>query len=87
MTLIQRGKVQKGALVLAEPLTLPEGMEVIVRIETPDVSGATTVLPEGEDIANLPFVGMWADRDDIGDSTAWVRRGRDEWHQRALRQD
>jgi len=28
-----------------------------------------------------PFVGMWQDRKDITDSSAWVRaRRKDEWH-------
>jgi hypothetical protein len=30
-----------------------------------------------------PFVGMWKDRDDMADSTAWVRRVRkEEWTRR-----
>ncbi|WP_089727391.1 hypothetical protein [Candidatus Thiosymbion oneisti] len=29
-----------------------------------------------------PFIGMWADREDLADSTAWVRALRgNEWHQ------
>jgi hypothetical protein len=86
MEITQRGKVQNGTLVLAEPLTLPEGAEVVVRIETLDANAAT-VLPDSVDLAGLPFIGMWADRDDMNDSAAWVRREREEWHQRALRQD
>jgi len=87
MEITQRGKVQNGTLVLAEPLTLPEGAEVVVRIETLDADDATTVLPDSGDLAGLPFIGMWADRDDMNDSAAWVRRERDEWQQRASRQD
>jgi hypothetical protein len=87
MEITQRGKVQNGTLVLAEPLTLPEGAEVVVRIETLDADAAATVLLDSGDLAGLPFIGMWADRDDMNDSAAWVRRERDEWHQRALRQD
>jgi hypothetical protein len=38
-----------------------------------------------EDFAALPFFGMWADREEITDSAAWVRREREQWHQRAAR--
>jgi len=37
---------------------------------------------EGEvaSIAEEGFIGMWRDREDMQDSTAWVRRGRErEW--------
>ncbi len=40
-----------------------------------------------EDFARLPFFGMWADREDIRDSTAWVRERRGQWHQRSSRTD
>ena len=34
----------------------------------------------GTDLAKLGFVGMWRDRNDMGDSTAWVRKLRErEW--------
>lgn len=30
-----------------------------------------------------PFVGMWRDREDMGDSTGWVRQARErEWDRR-----
>lgn len=29
-------------------------------------------------ISESPFVGMWADRDDMADSTEWVRKQRKE---------
>ena len=33
-----------------------------------------------------PFVGMWSDREDMADSTAWVRNLRQtEWEQRRAR--
>ena len=44
------------------------------------------VLPteEAGELGGEPFIGMWSDRDEMGDSTAWVRRIReDEWaHER-----
>jgi hypothetical protein len=30
---------------------------------------------------------MWADRDDMTDSVAWVRRERDKWQQRLTSRD
>ena len=31
-------------------------------------------------LAEEPFVGLWEDREDLGDSTAWVRQARQrEW--------
>ena len=38
-------------------------------------------------IADLPFFGMWADREDMTDSVAWVRKDREQWRQRATRLD
>jgi hypothetical protein len=34
MTLTHRGKIQGGAIILPQPLRLPDGTEVVVRIET-----------------------------------------------------
>ena len=35
---------------------------------------------QGLDVADEPFVGMWRDRDDMQDSSAWVRAKRtQEW--------
>ena len=85
MALIERGKVQGGGIVFSEPLALPEGTEVVVRIEplTQPASPGTA----DEDFATLPFFGMWADREDMEDSAVWVRRERERWQQRTARQD
>ncbi len=34
------------------------------------------------DITSLPFFGMWADREDMADSAAWVHKERQEWNNR-----
>lgn len=83
MTWQERGRIQGGAIVLARPLPLPEGTEVSVRVEAADrpVAAAT------EDFASLPFFGMWSERSDLADSTAWVRQERQRWQQRAPGQD
>ena len=87
MALIERGKVQSGGIVFSKPLALPEGTEVVVHIE-PLVKDTQAAGPDvGEDFTTLPFFGMWAEREDMSDSTAWVRREREQWQQRAVRQD
>jgi hypothetical protein len=84
MTLVERGLVQGGQIVLPKPLTLAEGTEVVVRIEPV----ASSPHRGGEDdFASLPFFGMWADREDLADSAAWVRKEREQWPQRAARRD
>jgi len=36
--------------------------------------------PAKNALADEPFIGMWSDREDLVDSTAWVRKLRDsEW--------
>ena len=85
--LIERGKVQSGGIVFDAPLALPEGTEVMVQIE-PLAAGAETAAPlSDEEFLSLPFFGMWAEREDMHDSAAWVRRERERWHQRVSRQD
>jgi hypothetical protein len=73
--------------VFSKPLALPEGTEVVVFIE-PLAAGEQAASPGAdEDFATLPFLGLWADREDMRDSAAWVRRKRERWQQRAARQD
>jgi hypothetical protein len=80
------GKVRNGTLELDEPLTLPDGTEVRVRIE-PIEQQPTSITLSPEELLRLPFFGMWADREEMADSVAWVRRMRDQWEQRVTRQD
>ena len=94
MTLIvEEGKISNGHIVLSKPLSLPEGTEVRVQIEPVDpvpVDGddsQNTDPDESEDFANQPFFGMWADREDMRDSVAWLRKEREKWQQRFKRSD
>lgn len=87
MELIERGKVQSGNIVFPEPLTLPDGTEVVVRIEPVAMDKGIAVLPDSRNLADLTFFGMWADREEMGDSAAWVRKEREKWHQRTARQE
>ena len=53
------GKVQSGGIAFSEPLSLPEGTEVAVRIESTVTSRQATTPGADEDFAELPFFGMW----------------------------
>ncbi len=86
MLLMERGKVKGGGIVFSEPLTLPEGTEVVVQIE-PVEAAPQSAGPSSADFAALPFFGMWADREEMSDSAAWVRRGREQWQQRLTQRD
>jgi hypothetical protein len=86
MRWVRLGRVQNRTIVFTEPLQVPEGTEVFVQIESVEVApsdAAGTV----QEFATLPFFGMWADRQDIQDSAAWVRQGREQWQHRATRPD
>jgi hypothetical protein len=83
------GRIEGGAIVFAEPLALPEGTKVEVRIEpvaapsAPAPDAATDV----EEFLRLPVFGMWRDREDMADGAAWVRGEREKWQQRVARRD
>jgi len=79
----ERGKIHGGSIVLDEPIDLPEGTEVVVHVEP--VGARVLVHGNGNEFENLPFFGMWADRDEMSDSVEWVRRERDKWRQRLTR--
>ena len=76
--IIEEGKISNGRIVLSKPLSLPEGTEVRIHIEPIDTDNTqSTAAEENEDFANQPFFGMWADREDMRDSVAWVRKQRE----------
>ncbi|MDE0425446.1 hypothetical protein F4Y59_01425 [Candidatus Poribacteria bacterium] len=89
--IIEDGKVNNGHIVLSKPLSLPEGTEVRVQIELTDLTSVSgddnqnKDSNESEDFANLPCFGMWADREDMRDSVAWLRKEREKWQQRLTR--
>jgi hypothetical protein len=82
MTLLEHGRIQGGAIVLSKPLPLPEGTEVSVRIEPVSARDTPAVPQEQDQVSSTPFFGMWADREDMADSTVWVRRERERWRDR-----
>jgi hypothetical protein len=38
-------------------------------------------------LAEDPAIGMWKDREDMKDSAAWVRRQREQWSERLIREE
>ena len=89
--IIEEGKISNGHIVLSKPLSLPEGTEVRIQIELADKAAVSDDenqnkdSNESEDFANLPCFGMWADREDMRDSVAWVRKQREKWKERLTR--
>lgn len=89
--IVEEGKISNGHIVLSKPLSLPEGTEVRVQIEPVDLTivsdndSQDKDSDESEDFANQPFFGMWADREDMRDSVAWLRKEREKWKERFTR--
>lgn len=85
--IIEQGEVNNGGIVLSKPLSLPEGTKVRIQIEPIDTDedSQSTTPDENEEFVNLPFFGMWADREDMRDSVAWVRKQREKWLERITR--
>ena len=88
--IIEEGTISNGRIVLSKPLSLPEGTEVRVQIEPVGAAigndgNQDKDSNESEDFANQPFFGMWADREDMRDSVAWVRKQREKWKERITR--
>ena len=84
--IIEKGKVSNGHIILSKPLSLPEGTEVHIQIESIDTDNTqTAATQESKDFASQPFFGMWADREDMRDSVAWVRKQREKWLERITR--
>ncbi len=75
-----KGRVRNGVIELAEPVDVPDGTEVLVTV--PEVNpGPAPELP----LAMHPAIGMWADREDMADSAAWVEQQRAKWRERLNR--
>lgn len=74
--------MRNGGIVLPRPLALPDGTEVVVRVE-PLASRESEVTADPpvdrEELAGVPFFGMWEGRADMGDGATWVRAQRERW--------
>lgn len=86
VAIMERGKVRGRSIVFTKPLSLPEGTEVVVQIQPFVRTTTPTDSVDTQEFRSLPFFGMWADREDMQDSVAWVRKEREKWQQRATRQ-
>ena len=64
-------KYEGGVFKPLQKITIEEG--TVVEVYLP---AAGTAKPRS--IRDLGFVGMWADRDDIGDGVSYVNRLRDD---------
>ncbi|MBI3946803.1 MAG: hypothetical protein HY321_12845 [Armatimonadetes bacterium] len=82
MPVVVHGRVRSGALELSDPLPMPEGTEVTVSIEAVGVPRRCKAMSDEEFLA-LPFFGIWADREEMQDSVAWVRKVREAWQERS----
>ncbi len=86
MAIVARGTVQNGMIIPDEPLELPNGTEVVVSVEPAEQGAEADLVRRLAEFDALGFHGMWADREDMADSVAWVRGMRDQWQQRLSRQ-
>lgn len=84
MVVIHHGTVEDGQIVLPEALELPDSTEVTVSVE---VAEKPPEAMSTEEWLSLPFFGMWADREEMRDSVAWVRKQREAWTERLERRD
>ena len=71
------------AIVPDEPIELPRNqeLEIEVRVVTASRRRRKSKRPAGR-ITSLPFFGLWANREDMKDSAAWVRKERERWSER-----
>jgi hypothetical protein len=79
-----RAKVQEGKLVFSDPVPMPDGTQVEVQVvEVPPPEPPPTP-EEIQDFLADPAHGMWADREDMKDSVAWLEQERAKWRRRRL---
>lgn len=82
MVLVERGIVQGPNIVFPKTLSLPEGTEVIVHIETVTAAPCKESPLNEADFMAQPCFGIWKDRPDMDNTVAWVRKERDSWNHR-----
>ena len=88
MSMVIRAHYDGRAIVPDSDVDLPrdQALEVQVRVlsqqeASPQIEPTAAKTP----ISSLPFNGMWADREDMKDSVAWVRKERRRWDKRLTR--
>jgi len=70
-----RARVEGGRIELPAGVQIADGTEVTVTV--PEAALARPAVP----IERHPAIGMWADREDMADSAAWVRGQRERWRE------
>ena len=83
MSMVIRAHFDGRAIVPDSELDLPldQPLEVEVRVLSSEAAPTQAKTP----ITSLPFFGMWADREDMKDSVAWVNKERRRWKKRLTR--
>ena len=83
LSIVIRAHYDGKTIVPDADIDLPadQPLEVEVRVLSPQVAPTAPKAP----ISSLPFSGMWADREDMKDSAAWVRKERRRWKKRLTR--
>jgi len=69
-------------IVPNEPLELPKDQELEIEIRVITRSQKRGRRKRAGRVTSLPFFGMWANREDMKDSAAWVRKERERWSER-----
>ncbi|MEW6237772.1 MAG: hypothetical protein AB1656_20490 [Candidatus Omnitrophota bacterium] len=87
MVEVARGVIHGSNIILTEPLPLPEGAEVIIRIELANADRPDKPTLSLEEFKQLPCWGMWKDREDMANSEEWIRKERERWNQRLTKKD
>jgi hypothetical protein len=79
---------ENGQIQIKGDAEIPAGTELIVTVvgEHDRDEDDEKVEEEGisaEELLSAPFIGIWADRDDIGDSAEFAERIRRNWEHRS----
>ena len=88
MSMLIRAHYDGKAIVPDADVDLPrdQALEVEVRVLSPEETSSQAAPAAAKArISSLPFNGMWADREDMKDSVAWVRKERRRWSKRLTR--
>lgn len=83
MSLRVRAHFDGKTIVPNEPLDLPKNQELEVEVRVIARAGRRSKARRlAGRVTSMPFFGMWADREDMKDSAAWVRKERERWNER-----
>jgi hypothetical protein len=78
------GKVEGGRIIASSPVKLSDLNDALITVwNVPDAA----IRARLESLLADPAIGMWADREDMVDSSAWIREQRAKWLQRPYRSD